>query len=271
MMKAKETNGACSISLLALPFFLIIYKALAYELSLPSYENQEGQQRCGFSCETKCPPGLCCSWLGYCGTTVEYCGRQHCQEQCPSPPPPPHAPPPPYAPGQCGMQAGGRKCPPGLCCSLSGWCGATEEYCREGECQSQCHSNLTSHKTQEGQRECGYQGCYKKCPPGSCCSLWGWCGTTKEFCGKYVCQDQCPSPPPAPPPPPYAPGRCGMQEDGRKYPPGLCCSSSGWCGTTKLYCAKEWCQSQWKSTTLTSSIMNRVTGIGSFFLNGYGV
>ncbi|PHT47523.1 Chitin-binding lectin 1 [Capsicum baccatum] len=264
MMKAKETNGAFSISLWALAFFfLIIYKASAYELSLPSDKNQEGQQRCGYSCDKKCPPGSCCNWWGYCGTTEEYCGRRHCQDQCPPPPPPPIAPPPPYAPGQCGMQAGGIKCPPGLCCSLSGWCGATEEYCREGWCQSQCKSNLTPHNNSlMGKRECGYQGCYKKCPPGSCCSRRGWCGTTEEFCTKYFCQDQC-VPPPAPaPPPPYAPGRCGMQADGRKCPPGLCCSSSGWCGTTKLYCAKEWCQSQCKSTALTSFV------IESLLLNG---
>ncbi|XP_062086748.1 probable inactive chitinase-like protein LaCIC [Humulus lupulus] len=38
---------------------------------------------------------------------------------------------------QCGRQAGGALCPGGLCCSQFGWCGNTDEYCKDG-CQSQC-------------------------------------------------------------------------------------------------------------------------------------
>ncbi|KAK9678203.1 hypothetical protein RND81_11G195600 [Saponaria officinalis] len=36
---------------------------------------------------------------------------------------------------QCGWQAGGRHCPPGLCCSRHGYCGTTWAYCSPGECQ----------------------------------------------------------------------------------------------------------------------------------------
>ncbi|PHU23499.1 hypothetical protein BC332_08606 [Capsicum chinense] len=258
MMKAKKTNDAFSVSFLALALFLlaIIYKASAYNLSLPSAKNPEGRRRqCGWEgCYEDCPPGSCCNWDGICGNTEEYCGRSFCQKQCP--PPPPLAPPPPNPPGRCGWQAYGTKCPPGLCCSTSGWCGSTEKYCAKGRCQSQCKSTLTPHDNPIiGKRECGYQGCYKLCPPGSCCSWLGWCGTTEKYCSPKNCQSQCPPIPPPPPPPPYAPGRCGRQADGRKCPPGLCCSASGWCGTTKFYCAKEWCQSQCKSTTLASSII----------------
>ncbi|KAL0900295.1 hypothetical protein Bca101_084256 [Brassica carinata] len=39
---------------------------------------------------------------------------------------------------QCGRQAGGALCPNGLCCSKFGWCGNTETYCKQPECQSQC-------------------------------------------------------------------------------------------------------------------------------------
>ncbi|XP_050231732.1 inactive chitinase-like protein 1 [Mercurialis annua] len=38
---------------------------------------------------------------------------------------------------QCGRQAGNALCPGGLCCSQSGWCGNTGQYCGAG-CQSQC-------------------------------------------------------------------------------------------------------------------------------------
>lgn len=38
---------------------------------------------------------------------------------------------------QCGRQAGGGKCPGGICCSQFGWCGSTSDYCGAG-CQSQC-------------------------------------------------------------------------------------------------------------------------------------
>lgn len=38
---------------------------------------------------------------------------------------------------QCGKQAGGKVCPGGQCCSQYGWCGITDQYCKNG-CQSQC-------------------------------------------------------------------------------------------------------------------------------------
>ena len=41
-------------------------------------------------------------------------------------------------PYQCGKQGGGRKCPEGLCCSKWGWCGTSDAYCGENNCQSQC-------------------------------------------------------------------------------------------------------------------------------------
>ncbi|CAN4086353.1 unnamed protein product [Withania somnifera] len=44
------------------------------------------------------------------------------------------------------------------------------------------------------------------CPPGYCCSNYGWCGTTGDYCDANKCQCQCPTPPPPfSPPPPYAP------------------------------------------------------------------
>ncbi|KAK6795478.1 hypothetical protein RDI58_008931 [Solanum bulbocastanum] len=39
---------------------------------------------------------------------------------------------------QCGKQGDGLKCLDGMCCSIWGWCGNTQEYCAPGYCQSQC-------------------------------------------------------------------------------------------------------------------------------------
>ena len=44
---------------------------------------------------------------------------------------------------QCGRQAGGAKCPNGLCCSNHGWCGNTADHCGAGKCQTQCGSSST--------------------------------------------------------------------------------------------------------------------------------
>ena len=44
---------------------------------------------------------------------------------------------------QCGRQAGGALCPGGQCCSQFGWCGNTDDYCKNG-CQSQCSGSSGS-------------------------------------------------------------------------------------------------------------------------------
>lgn len=105
--------------------YLLLLLIISLLLSFSSGQ-QCGQQVGG----ALCPNGLCCSSVGYCGTTEAYCGTG-CQSQCnPGPYPPPPTP-------QCGSQAGGALCPNGLCCSEAGWCGTTEAYCGHG-CQSQC-------------------------------------------------------------------------------------------------------------------------------------
>ncbi|XP_022949792.1 endochitinase-like [Cucurbita moschata] len=44
---------------------------------------------------------------------------------------------------QCGRQANGALCPNRLCCSQFGWCGNTDEYCKNN-CQSQCGGSTPS-------------------------------------------------------------------------------------------------------------------------------
>ncbi|TMW90351.1 hypothetical protein EJD97_015840 [Solanum chilense] len=106
--------------------------------------------------------------------------------------------------GRCGWENGGIKCPKGVCCSYSGWCGTTSDYCDVDKCQSQCSGPFP-------QGRCGWKADNGSCPTGVCCSLKG---------------------------------RCGKQVGGRKCPTGVCCSDSGWCGTTSIYCDPNTCQSQ---------------------------
>ncbi|KAL3343207.1 hypothetical protein AABB24_026988, partial [Solanum stoloniferum] len=258
---------------------------------------QCGLQKGGGKC---IKTGECCSIWGWCGITLDYCAPKNCQSQCklPSPPPPPPSPPPPSPPPpsppppspsppppppsppppppalpypQCGLQKGGGKCiKTGECCSIWGWCGITLDYCAPKNCQSQC--KLPSPPPPPPSPpppppalpypQCGLQKGGGKCiKTGDCCSIWGWCGTTNEYCSPGYCQKQCPGP--------YPEGRCGWQADGKSCPigTGQCCSNTGWCGTTSDYCASQHCQSQCNTTTITSPIKNPMRGIQSFMLN----
>ena len=50
--------------------------------------------------------------------------------------------------------------------------------------------------------QCGWQAGGALCPGGLCCSQWGWCGTTDDYCSPLKrCQSQCSggSTPSAPP------------------------------------------------------------------------
>ncbi|XP_060205096.1 endochitinase 3-like [Lycium barbarum] len=54
---------------------------------------------------------------------------------------------------------------------------------------------------------CGKQAGGAPCPSGYCCSNYGWCGTTADYCDLDKCQSQRPSPsPPFTPPPPTPSG-----------------------------------------------------------------
>jgi len=136
----------------------------------------------------KCPSGKCCSKNGLCGTSKEYCSIENgCQSEF----------------GQCdnikistndkcGIEDG--KCPSGKCCSKYGWCGVTEEHCSiENGCQSefgQCGNiNISTNIKISTNDKCGIEN--GKCPSGKCCSNYGWCGTTDEYCSlKNGCQSE---------------------------------------------------------------------------------
>nr|P83790.1 RecName: Full=Lectin-D2; AltName: Full=PL-D2 [Phytolacca americana]1UHA_A Chain A, lectin-D2 [Phytolacca americana]1ULM_A Chain A, lectin-D2 [Phytolacca americana]1ULM_B Chain B, lectin-D2 [Phytolacca americana] len=78
--------------------------------------------------------------------------------------------------------------------------------------------------------ECGERASGKRCPNGKCCSQWGYCGTTDNYCGQG-CQSQCDY------------WRCGRDFGGRLCEEDMCCSKYGWCGYSDDHC-EDGCQSQ---------------------------
>ncbi|KAH9560612.1 hypothetical protein CY35_06G114800 [Sphagnum magellanicum] len=80
--------------------------------------------------------------------------------------------------------------PTAPCCSQYGYCGSEDPYCGKG-CQSQCQvlpSALSSKYA------CGRKASNALCPTAEnpCCSMYGYCGNGKEYCGDG-CQSQCDS------------------------------------------------------------------------------
>ena len=56
------------------------------------------------------------------------------------------------------------------------------------------------------------------CLNGDCCSAYGYCGTSQEYCGNNTCGNGV-----------FGNGRCAQA--------GLCCSQYGYCGSTPVYCS----------------------------------
>ncbi|CAN9115600.1 unnamed protein product [Alternaria alternata] len=81
--------------------------------------------------------------------------------------------------GTCNDQT---PCVNGACCSsISGLCGYSPSECGAGNCSSNC----------DAKAECGQYGKPNKqqCPLGVCCSEFGFCGSTSEFCDKGCQKD----------------------------------------------------------------------------------
>ncbi|KAK6922523.1 Glycoside hydrolase, family 19, catalytic [Dillenia turbinata] len=104
---------------------------------------------------------------------------------------------------QCGRQAGGKVCPAGLCCIQYGYCGNTADYCTQN-CQSQCDGSSPTPEARFlkisvivtvgglAQDRCGSQGGGNVCPGGLCCTKFGYCGSTSNYCYSG-CGSLCPS------------------------------------------------------------------------------
>ena len=84
-----------------------------------------------------------------------------------------------------------KPCGNGACCGKSGYCGFGDKYCgTTGESPNDdCWSNCDAHA------ECGKDAkdAGTKCPLNVCCSEFGFCGTTEEFCSSG-CQSGCEQP-----------------------------------------------------------------------------
>ncbi|OUM57545.1 carbohydrate-binding module family 18 protein [Piromyces sp. E2] len=163
-----------------------------------------------------CKEGYCCSKYGWCGKSEAYCDLNlGCQsefgicdndktvfdeedseddkEDIPSSDELPIS-----KDGKCGE--GIAVCGEGYCCSKFGWCGKTDLYCNiEEGCQSEfgiCNppkANDNNEKPRESDDQasddelpiskdgrCGPG--IAVCGDGNCCSSFGWCGKTDDYC-----------------------------------------------------------------------------------------
>lgn len=71
------------------------------------------------------------------------------------------------------------------CCAKSGYCGYGEKYCGDGTSPGPndvCWSNCDAHAP------CGRDALVANttCPLNVCCSEFGFCGTTQDFCGTVI-------------------------------------------------------------------------------------
>ncbi|KAL2891406.1 Endochitinase 1 [Ceratocystis lukuohia] len=240
---------------------------------------------CGGKTGFTCTGNNCCSQSGWCGATSDYCGTGCqtgfglCDSDATSPAKssdaPKEAPKEAEAPktaelapspdGSCGGKTG-FTCTGNNCCSQSGWCGATSDHCGTG-CQTGfglCDSDApkeapkedkapkTAELTPSPNGSCGGKTGFT-CTGNNCCSQWGWCGNTADFCGTGcqtgfgLCDSDATSPSKSSDAPKEdkAPktaelklspdGSCGG-ENGYTCTGSNCCSQSGWCGATSDHC-----------------------------------
>ncbi|KAH6566583.1 hypothetical protein BASA50_004901 [Batrachochytrium salamandrivorans] len=144
--------------------------------------------KCGRGTPFYCNSGKCCSQRGFCGFTKEHCGVG-CQSAfglC--------DPTGPVGPLEvknnylCGRKYG-YKCDPGFCCSQYGFCGKKTDSCgidcqeAFGNCDSRLHVEPPK-VSKDG--KCG-KGTEFVCDSGNCCSEYGTCGATSDYCG-FTCQ-----------------------------------------------------------------------------------
>ena len=84
-----------------------------------------------------------------------------------------------------------KPCKNGACCAKTGWCNYGPEACgTDGKSPNdKCWSNCDAHAP------CGKYAktAGDKCPLNVCCSEFGFCGMTDDFCGKG-CQSDCDQP-----------------------------------------------------------------------------
>jgi len=251
--------------------------------------------RCGAVFNNPCPSGYCCSQYGYCGQTSEYCdagcqvGYGKCNKLVSNTTTRTttttttttttikSSPTNISRNGRCGS-INNMICPNNECCSQYGYCGNTSEYCDTG-CQPEfgvCNNvskpttttttkkptNSPTNISTDG--KCGPKNGNKICPNNECCSQYGYCGSTFEYCdsgcqtgfGKCNNVENEIS----------TDGRCGPNYGNKTCPDDLCCSKHGYCGNTPEYCDSDclplfgYCNEDYDPmTTTTSTKINKTT------------
>ncbi|EGF80802.1 hypothetical protein BATDEDRAFT_24715 [Batrachochytrium dendrobatidis JAM81] len=156
--------------------------------------------KCGPKAKTICPDDLCCSEYGVCNRETDSCGK-NCQRGYGHCEPEPSKTQEQKDKGaevssknlhelvlksdKCGPKHG--RCKGSLCCSDRGYCGVDVSHCISqcnplyGECGNDLSPAIKASLTLTDDNTCGRR--YNKvCPPESCCSRDGECGTSTAHC-----------------------------------------------------------------------------------------
>ncbi|PRP87557.1 hypothetical protein PROFUN_00768, partial [Planoprotostelium fungivorum] len=164
--------------------------------------------------------------------------------------------------GSADITCGDGACTPatGVCCSQYGYCGNTTDYCGDGCVAGQCLKTSTSATSSSASTSsssttgtltgCQISGCPNS---GECCSIYGYCGSTADYCGQANCYSNCGQSTTNGP----TSTLTGCQLNGCDGSSGSCCSQYGYCGDTADHCDKsKGCFSGCWGTTTTSSTVN---------------
>eukprot|EP00833_Pecoramyces_ruminatium_P002870 jgi/Orpsp1_1/1176902/evm.model.c7180000059442.1 len=208
---------------------------------------------------------------------------------------------------RCGKEFG-VSCKEGYCCSKYGYCGKSSDYCGDG-CQLKygvCNSTTTKKSTKKTTKKtttvkktttksssatnistngkCGPKNGNTICPKNRCCSKYGYCGETDDYCGtgcqsefgrcnktsattkKTTTKSTKKSKTKTTTKSSTATnisinGKCGPKNGNTICPKDRCCSKYGYCGTSDKYCGAG-CQSEFgkcKDTTSTTKIVKTTT------------
>ncbi|APA08080.1 hypothetical protein SS1G_00265 [Sclerotinia sclerotiorum 1980 UF-70] len=158
------------------------FLAFLSKRAITSPDNTCGDSFAGsnksYSCDATANTGGCCSAYGYCGNTTDYCGTG-CQSAfgtCSGATVQPSG-----NSFLCGASNAGLSCTGGLCCSGSGYCGNTTDYCDVG-CQSKYGACTADASEPTTGGTCGPNFGGATCGGNQCCSVSGYCGTSQDYC-----------------------------------------------------------------------------------------
>ena len=153
-------------------------------------------------------------------------------------------------------------CSDNRCCSYWGFCGVDKEYCSKSErCVSNCWNDdgILDTSPVNWINECGGQ---LECPLGLCCSKWGYCGITDEYCSPPDCQSSCVtqtdsvSQTSTTTPQPSVKSECSAS---KLCPNSRCCSKWGFCGVSESHCkVSEGCLSGCQSEDYVDRVSDPV-------------